>query len=358
MSYDYSPLTMTVSADDIATYKGAAGLQAGQTAKIGAATKNIKILALVSGVVIIVFALSGIVFSLLRSGDLIGTVNSVPALVWFIPVFITMLYSLKVRRKILQNEVRLYHFAKQNNLEYTQALSDPRLSGMVFDKGRSRVAFSQLARTGDSAFQIANYTYTTGSGKSRQKYTLGYVAIELPRKLPHMVLDSKRNNVKLFGLNLSNLPVNFNKSQHLSLEGDFDSHFTLYAPLEYERDALYVFTPDLMALFIDQSGAFDAEIVDDTLFIYSDRAFEMTDTQTLSRLFSIIETVGKKAVSQTTNYADERTGDRSSNAVAAPGQRLKKQLPVVLIVIVGVFILLQILSTIFPMLVMFFSGGR
>ena len=358
MSYDYSPLTMTVSADDILAYKRAAGLQAGQTAKFGAATKGIKILALGSVVIIILFVLLGVIFSLLRSGDQTGAAGSVPVLVWFIPMFIAMLYSLKVRRKILQNEVRLYHFAAQNNLDYTQTLSDPQLAGMVFDKGRSRAAFSQLARAGDSAFQIANYTYTTGSGKSRQRYTLGYVAIELPRKLPHMVLDSKRNNVKLFGLNLSNLPVNFNKSQHLSLEGDFDSHFTLYAPLEYERDALYVFTPDLMALFIDQSGAFDAEIVDDTLFIYSDRAFEMTDAQTLSRLFSIVETVGKKAVSQTAHYADERTGDRSDDTVAASGQRLKTRLPIVLIVIVGVFVVVHLLSTMLPMLVLLFSGGR
>lgn len=44
----------------------------------------------------------------------------------------------------------------------------------------------------------------------------------------------------------------------LSLEGDFDRYFTLYCPGDYERDALYVFTPDLLALLIDESRHFAA----------------------------------------------------------------------------------------------------
>ena len=45
------------------------------------------------------------------------------------------------------------------------------------------------------------------------------------------------------------------RTQVLSLEGDFDRYFTLYCPKEYERDALYVFTPDLMALLDRRGGA-------------------------------------------------------------------------------------------------------
>lgn len=52
----------------------------------------------------------------------------------------------------------------------------------------------------------------------------------------------------------------FARDQVLSLEGDFDRYFTPYCPKQYERDALSVFTPDLMALCIDEAAPFDIEI--------------------------------------------------------------------------------------------------
>jgi hypothetical protein len=147
--------------------------------------------------------------------------------------------------------------------------------------------------------------------------------IQLERNLPHMVLDSRINNAELGGLVLkSNLPEGFKKDQKLSLEGDFDKYFTLYAPKGYERDALYVFTPDLMALFIDEVSTFDGEIVDNQLFIYGEQKFDLTNQAQLERIFQIIETVGTKAIRQTKHYADERVGDKTIDFVAAPGQRL------------------------------------
>ena len=52
--------------------------------------------------------------------------------------------------------------------------------------------------------------------------------------------------------------------QKLTLGGEFDDKFTLYAPSDYGRDAFQIFAPDLMALFIDRLGTFDVEIIDDT----------------------------------------------------------------------------------------------
>ena len=125
----------------------------------------------------------------------------------------------------------------------------------------------------------------------------------IPVALPHMVLDATANN-GLFGT--STLPISFDRAQVLSLEGDFDRYFTLYCPRDYERDALYVFTPDLLALLIDESRHFDVEIVDDWMFVYSATRFDMTDPGTLRRLFRIVDTVGAKTLRQTARYADGR----------------------------------------------------
>ena len=74
--------------------------------------------------------------------------------------------------------------------------------------------------------------------------SVGYLAVRLQRKLPQFVLDSSRNDDGKY----SNLPMPIAGGQRLSLEGDFDQHFALHSPRGYERDALYIFTPDLMAL--------------------------------------------------------------------------------------------------------------
>src|SRR5690606_27767455 len=172
--------------------------------------------------------------------------------------------------------------------------------------------------------------YTTGSGKNRTTHRWGFLALELDRRLPHMVLDATANN-GLFGG--TNLPARFDRSQVLSLEGDFDRYFTLYCPREYERDALYVFTPDLMAILIDEAAPYDVEIVDDWMFVYSRTPFDLAHRPTLERLFRIVETVGAKTLRQTVRYADERIGDFSADIVAPAGARLKRGVSIVAVLV-------------------------
>lgn len=149
--------------------------------------------------------------------------------------------------------------------------------------------------------EFANYRYTTGSGKNRQTHTWGYVAVKLDTPLPHIVLDATSNN-SLFG---SNLPLTFDRDQRLSLEGDFDRYFALYCPADYERDALYLFTPDIMARFIDNAAALDVEIVDDWLFLYAKRDFSTLDPQTWAWLFSVVGALLDK-LAQWARWRDER----------------------------------------------------
>jgi hypothetical protein len=215
--------------------------------------------------------------------------------------------------------MRLSQFAAANGLQYRNRSPNPNYSGMIFHLGDSRSAFNHLNSTTGRYFDLGDFQYSTGSGKSRSTHYWGFLALHLDRKLPNMVLDSKENNT-LFG---SDLPITFKRDQILSLEGDFNKHFTLYCPKEYEQDALYVFTPDLMALLIDDAGSYDVEIVDDWMFIYSPHQFPQLDARNYARLFNIVQTVGTKTVSQTANYHDDRVGSATANIVAPAGQRLR-----------------------------------
>jgi nitrate reductase NapE component len=219
---------------------------------------------------------------------------------------------------------RMDRFARANGMTFTPIDPNPNYPGAIFSIGDTRLAVDHLVSTSGRFFDIGNYRYSTGSGKSRSTRTWGFLAFNLDRKMPNMVLDSKANN-GWFG---TNLPATFDKKQILHLEGDFDKHFTLYCPKEYERDALYVFTPDLMALLIDEAAPFDVEIVDDWMFVYSQTPLPTGNPGTYARLFRIIDTVGAKTLTQTDRYVDERVGDFTANVVAPQGARLKRRVSV------------------------------
>jgi energy-coupling factor transporter transmembrane protein EcfT len=238
--------------------------------------------------------------------------------------------------------MRLDSFATANGLQFRNRSPNPAYSGMIFHLGDSRSAFNHLNSTSGRYFDIGDFQYSTGSGKSRSTHYWGFVALHLDRRLPNMVLDSKENNT-LFG---SDLPTTFSRDQILSLEGDFNQHFTLYCPKEYEQDALYVFTPDLMALLIDDAGSYDVEIVDDWMFIYSPHQFPALSAATYQRLFTIVQTVGAKTVSQTANYHDDRVASPGANIVAPEGQRLRHGTSIGALIFVGVFVAFWLFSTI------------
>ena len=157
-----------------------------------------------------------------------------------------------------------------------------------------------------------------------------------------MVLDAKANNL----LRISNLSNTINRSQVLSLEGDFDSYFTLYAPEQYKRDALYVFTPDVMAALIDHGKEYDIEIVDDMMYFYSSTPFALDAPEQYERTLAIIDTIRDELVDQAGYYADERVGNREMNTVAMEGQRLKMRISFVTAVTIAIVIYIQIIHPI------------
>ncbi|GAA1977069.1 hypothetical protein [Microbacterium pumilum] len=267
---------------------------------------------------------------------------------------------------------RLDRFARANGMTYVPQLAAPALPGMIFGVGDSRHSTDLVRGDRPRFVEFGNYSYTTGSGKDRTTHQWGYVAVRLDVPLPNIVLDATSNN-SLFG---SNLPASFGKDQRLRLEGDFDQHFALYAPVGYERDALYLFTPDIMARFIDNSAALDVEIVDDWLFLYGQRAFSTLDPATWAWLFSVVGALLDK-FAQWSRWRDERlaadaaatpsvpAGASAASAavpfaappellrpppgVAPPGRRLTRRFGWVGFVVIGVFMLIWLFQV--------FAGG-
>ncbi|MHA7985082.1 hypothetical protein ACX9R5_04675 [Rathayibacter sp. CAU 1779] len=197
--------------------------------------------------------------------------------------------------------LHLQRFADANGLEFSPSVPNPDLPGIVFQQGWGRIARQVLRATSGRFVEYANYEYRIGDKNNYTVNRWGYVAIRLDRPLPNVVLDGKRNN-SLFG---TNLPERFRSHQRLSLEGDFDRYFTLYCPAGYEADALYLFTPDIMARFIDNAAPLDVEIVDDWLLLYGQGDLVTLDPQIWQRLFSLVASLEDK-FAQWGRWHDER----------------------------------------------------
>lgn len=334
---DYSPLLTTPTPDEIGAYRTQARASGAPWANTTVQTIIAIVIVGFVGIMILVPVVGGILV-FLADGIAAGSPLMVIALLFF--VLVIGVFGFVLARVAIGSSgtwgrwLRMDRFARANGFTFSPADPNPGYPGAIFQLGDSRAAIDHF-RTVDGRFlDFGNYRYTTGSGKNRSTRVWGFLAIELDRNLPHMVLDSKANN-GLFGG--SNLPASFDKDQILSLEGDFDRYFTLYCPKEYERDALYVFTPDLMALLIDNAAPFDVEIVDAWMFVYSSSAFPVAQPAVYQRLLRIVETVGTKTLTQTDRYQDDRAAAPfAANIVAPQGTRLKRGVSVGAIVLIAV----------------------
>ena len=218
---------------------------------------------------------------------------------------LAIIRSLVVPRSWWEAAYRLVGFAATNGLRYghDEVADHP---GLIFGTGTDRTVERRLTTTAGRSVEIGNYRYVVRSSENNdvRVYGWGYVAIKLDRRLPHLLLDAKANDSSVFGIKSSNLPVELARDQRLSLGGEFDDKFTLYAPSDYGRDAFQIFAPDLMALFIERLGPFDVEIVDDTMFCYGGR-FDLLDPVTYAWLQELVETVVARTVRRTARYRDD-----------------------------------------------------
>ncbi len=298
-SIDYSALTQPLTNEDVRAFKNSNPVPL----NIGAL-----LFKSVGGIYVCI-----VIFSLLLNPKSWPTMIATGIIIGLIGLVIFLVARTNTKRK-----ARMYKFALSNNLNYFINHSDPGYAGMIFDEGHSRSITEALVF--QDGIEIGNYSYTTGSGKSRTVHFWGYMRVQLSRKLPHMVLDAKSNNLfKRF----SNLSDSFGADQAVKLEGDFNNHFTLYVPKQYEQDALYVMTPDVMAAMVDLGAYYDMEIVDDFLFLYAPDGLTLDSEENLRKMRAVVAKISSELRDQSSYYSDARVGDRQANVVALQGSRLK-----------------------------------
>ena len=349
---DYGPLLATPSVDDVARFKAERqadpAYQGGGTL-IGNAI-GLGCVGLVMATLFAGFAMAPLVFGITEQnpfGIIFGTIMALVTVGIVVLTVVGIRYSAKLNAARWPRWRKLDGFARANGMVFSPRDANPAYPGAIFGYGSARTTTEHFRSASDRFLDYGNYQFVTSSGKNSQTHTWGFLALHLDRTLPHMVLDASGNN-GLFGS--STMPATFDKSQVLKLEGNFNEFFTLYCPRAYERDAYYVFTPDLMALLIDNASPFDVEIIDRWMFVYSTVPFDLGNPGLHQRMLQIVDTVGSKTLTQTDRYVDERIGQFPPNIVAPQGSRLKRRFPVWLVVflaaVAGIIVLPGVLFAI------------
>jgi len=167
------------------------------------------------------------------------------------------------RRSRIRSHYRLARFGRVNGLSYTPGpitdahMGEPAARGMFV----TRVMRPRTARP----VEFGNHELNQGSRFDGITQYGGYAMIGLRRELPHIQVISTRTRLR----RAMTPTLDVARDQRLELEGDFDRHAALYCPEGYERDALYLFTPDVMAMLVDRVRGFDVEIRGDRLLLRS-----------------------------------------------------------------------------------------
>jgi hypothetical protein len=229
------------------------------------------------------------------------------------------------------HRARMHQMGLQNRLGYSPALAGYG-PGSVLAAGGGNVWDLFVERDKVPAAWFGNARARGDAGQFRAPNGWSFVAVPLKTDVPHMFLIPQGDNL-----------IGLGREQRLSLEGDFDRFFQLYAPVEYERDALYVITPDLMALLIDHLPGSYVETVDKLLIVTTPRSADFDSAEAWQRVSLLLDTVVPKALRQTRNYRDSRSA--VAGEVASGGRRLRPGLSIAGL-IVGIWTAVLILRVI------------
>jgi hypothetical protein len=192
---------------------------------------------------------------------------------------------------------RLASFAAENGMTYEPG---PQVGRHITPWAeRGQLMLTRIMRpVSPRPIEFANYELRAGTHGTGSAQFGGLCAIRLTTRLPHIVLHARNGRA----LTAAATPA---RAQRLALEGDFNKHFTLYCPKEYERDALYLFTPDVMARLIDRVRGFDVEIIDDWLFFVTARDAVTLDPALWQGLLDASSALGEK-ISRWERWRDDR----------------------------------------------------
>lgn len=180
-----------------------------------------------------------------------------------LPVILVPSWYYRLKQKF--EAAFLQQFAQANGFSFDQKGTVDEAYGTIFRMlGYHRVSDVVTGAYLGYDLRLFLHDLTVRQGRSSTTYRNTVIELDLKGQLPSMLLLSK------LGLHAGlNLAGAYGQTHIISLEGDFDQHFTLHAPEQNEIAAREVFSPDTMAIMEDEASRYNVEFAGNRIYIYS-----------------------------------------------------------------------------------------
>lgn len=201
-------------------------------------------------------------------------------------------------------------FASDNNWKVGPAnLAENYVPPTLNNIGHSRVLSDIIeGQYSDNSFRVFTYKYTVGSGKNSTTYNYTIMQLVLRKQLPSFIVDSLRVS------GVKNMPNEFEK---ISLEGDFDKTFSLYAPKGAQTDVLSVISPDVMQTLISSNTMQDVQC--EGGFVWFMQSGDKRGKTLLPDLFKAVNSLADEFAHREKSYIVTNTNAHVTQAVTTGG---------------------------------------
>lgn len=177
---------------------------------------------------------------------------------WFVSLVAVSVYITAVQLQI--STLFWKRFAIVNGWQYKNFGNLGQEAGVMFKfehGGGGTISHVVEGIANDRQFRIFNYKFSVGSGDGEIRYYYTVFAFKFNGAFPHIYLKNKHNSYHI------------NIGEKISLPLEFANKFSLFAPKEYETEALEIFTPDVLAALLDNDFPHDVEFVDQEALIFT-----------------------------------------------------------------------------------------
>jgi hypothetical protein len=130
----------------------------------------------------------------------------------------------------------------------------------------------------------------TDGTKNRNPDRYTVAAFQSANELPHIFLDAKENGIS----------HSYTDQQKISLEGNFNQYFDLFAPGMANIEARQILTPQVMQMLIDSGANYDIEINGRVVTVFSPG--QLIAKNTLPALITFAQSLQKELADEQVNW--------------------------------------------------------
>lgn len=210
------------------------------------------------------------------------------------------------------------HFVADNTWRQNVAYDMEKVAGVLMGAGWPYLQKYALEGSyNGKAFTCVIFQFDEDDSRTRSFISLRF---KLEKSYPMLVIDNTANDRHIG----SNLPNRIPDGVPVSLEGNFDTYYSVSVVKNREREAVHILSPDFMAALEDvaQHGV-DVELCDKDLFLVYEADFY--SEKNLASLFSVAD-VTLKELDELTDTWLASSPKREEIEIARLSQEARKKL--------------------------------